>query len=79
MSPEDTAFIQAIRRKSIEGTATNDELRQATTILRGDRIAASIASTTSRTKKAESAKPVDAGAVLANLRALGQKLSTGPV
>lgn len=76
---EQTARLEAIRAKSLAGTATMDELKEGVTILRADRVAASHASTKSKTAKAEAAAPVDAGAILANLKAIGAKLSSGPV
>lgn len=79
MNVEQTARLQAISRKAIEGTATPEELREGVSILRSDRVAASHASTTSRTAKAAAAKPLDTGALLADLKALGQKLASGPV
>lgn len=79
MTPENTARLQALRQKSLAGSATIEELREAVAILRADRISASHASTTSRTAKAAAAAPVDTGNVLANLRALGNKLASGPV
>jgi hypothetical protein len=79
MTPENTARLQAIRQKSLTGTATIEELREGVRILCDDRVSASRASTTSRTAKAAAAAPVDTGSVLANLRAMGQKLASGPV
>jgi hypothetical protein len=79
MNLEQTARIQAIRQRALRGEATREELKEGIAILRGDRISAQIASTTSRTAKAAAAAPVDTGAVLAGLRALGAKLNSGPV
>jgi hypothetical protein len=85
MTPEDTARLQATRAKVLadpnwsntpEGRA---ELTQAIAILRADRVGASIGSSKARTAKAEAAKPVDTGAVLANLKALGTNLASGVV
>lgn len=79
LSAENSARLQALRAKSIAGTATIEELKEGVTILRADRVSAQIASTTSKAKKAADAAPVDTGAVLANLKALGAKLMSGPV
>lgn len=79
LSAENTARLQALRTKSIVGTATLEELKEGVAILRQDRVSAQIASTTSKAKKAADSAPVDTGAVLANLKALGVKLTSGPV
>ena len=79
LSVEDTAFLQLARRKALEGTATLEELKRGTAILRQDRVAAQTASTTSRTKAAAARVEVDPAKALAELRALGQKLASGPV
>jgi len=79
MSAEHTARLQHLRGLAIAGKATQEELREGLAILRQDRVAAQASSTTARTKKAEAAAPVDTSALLSNLKALGQKLSSGPV
>jgi hypothetical protein len=79
LSAENTARLQALRAKALAGTATLDELREGVTILRADRVSAQVASTTGKANKAAAAAPVDTGAVLANLKALGAKLASGPV
>jgi hypothetical protein len=85
MTPEDTARIQATRAKVLADPAWSNtpegraELTQAIAILRSDRVSASIGSSASRTARAEAAKPVDTGAVLANLKALGAGLASGVV
>lgn len=79
LSAENTARLQTFQAKALAGTITPDEEREAITILRQDRIAAQIGSTKSRSAKAEAARPVDADAVLAGLKALGAKLASGPV
>jgi hypothetical protein len=79
LSAEKTARLMALRARTLAGQATLDELREGIAILREDRVSASIASTTSRTSKAAAKAPVDTAAALANLKALGQKLQSGPV
>lgn len=79
LSAENTARLLAIRQKSIEGTATIDELKEGIAILRQDRVSAQIASSQSKTTRAAAAKPVDTGSILADLKNLGLKLSQGPV
>jgi hypothetical protein len=79
LSVENTARLQAFQAKSLQGTLTIDEQREAIAIIRQDRMAAQTSSTTSRTAKAEAAKPIDAGALLSKLKLLGAKLATGPV
>ena len=79
MSAEHTARLQHLRGLALSGKASTEELREGLAILRQDRVAAQAASTTSRTKKAEAAAPVDTAALLSNLKLIGQKLSSGPV
>ena len=79
LTPENSARLQALRAKQLAGTITKNELKEGVAIMRADRVAAQAASTTSRTKAAEDRKVVDPTAVLANLRALGNKLASGPV
>jgi hypothetical protein len=78
-SAETTARLEAIRAKVLAGTDTREDLAEGLRILREDRVGAQIASTSSRSKKAADAAPVDAAAALAGLRALGTKLMSGPV
>lgn len=68
-SLEQSARIQEIRRKSMAGTASLDELREATIILREDRSGAQAGSTATRTARKASAAPVDTANVLAALKA----------
>ncbi len=79
LSPENSARLMALRQKAIAGTATLEELKDGISILRGDRVAAQHASTTSRTSKAAAAAPVDTGSILADLASIKTKLSSGPV
>jgi hypothetical protein len=69
---EQSARIQEIRRKSMSGTASLDELREATTIMREDRTGAQVGSTATRTRKAAAASAVDTGALLAGLKAAAE-------
>lgn len=73
-SVEDTAFLTEVRQKSRNNAASVEELKRALRIMRQDRVAASTGSTTSRTKKAAAAAPIDTQAALANLKALGAGL-----
>lgn len=79
LSAENTARLQAIRGKVLAGTDTLEDVQEGIRILRADRVTAQSVSSTSRTKKAEAAAVVDPASVLAGLRALGTKLSSGPV
>lgn len=79
LTPENTARLQAIQAKVLRGEATKDDVKEGVLIMRQDRIAAQTGSTTSRTQAAAEKKIIDPAAVLADLRALGQKLSAGPV
>lgn len=56
-SPEIQGNIAVWRQKAIEGTLTDEELRQAILIMREGRIGASIASDASKTKKAKAIIP----------------------
>lgn len=71
-SPEETAEIEAIRRKCLAGEETDADIERGLAILRQNRIAAQTGSTTARTTKAAAAAPVNTAAVLAGLRALGK-------
>lgn len=73
-SPEDSARIELLRRKAIDGTITIEEQREAITMLRQGRVGAQIGSTTSRTKKAEAKAPVDTGALLRGLMGAGTQV-----
>lgn len=75
LSLEQTMRLSQIRQAVNSGTATDEMLREGIAILRQDRVAAQIASTTSRSAKA----PVDTQAALAGLKALANKLNSGPV
>ena len=79
LTPENTARLQQLQQKVLAGTHTLDELKEGVAILRSDRIAAQAASTTSRTKAAAAKVVIDPVSVLAGLKALGQKLASGPV
>lgn len=79
MSAEDTARLMTLRGKALRGEATIEELKEGLQILRAGRVAAQTASTKSRTTKAAANAPVDTASVLAGLKGLADKLSTGPV
>ena len=52
ISPDLQAKIALWRQKAIEGTLSEEEMAQAVVALRGGRVGAQIASTTSKAKKA---------------------------
>ena len=52
MTPELNAKISVWRQAAIEGTLSQDDLREAIAALRGDRRGAAVASEKSKTKKA---------------------------
>lgn len=79
LSAENTLSLQQLQAKVLAGQYTKEELRAGIAILRQDRVGAQIASTASRTATAAAKKTVDPTAVLANLKMLGAKLSSGPV
>ena len=78
LTPENPARLQALRQKQLANTITKDELKEGLAILRQDRVAAQASSTASKTKAAAERVVVDPTAVLANLKAIGQKLASGP-
>lgn len=79
LTPENTARLQAIQAKVLAGGASLDDLKEGIQIMRQDRVAAQHSSTASKTKAAAEKKIIDPTEVLANLKALGQKLQAGPV
>lgn len=56
MSPEVVQKISIIRQKMIDGTATVEELKEAVTLMRGDRKAAAAAPSSSSTSRKKMAK-----------------------
>lgn len=67
MSEVITGSIQIWRQKSLDGTITLDEMRQAIAAIRKERVGAAEKSSTSRTTKATAkakAAPVDGEALL---------------
>lgn len=52
MTPELNAKISVWRQSALEGTLSQDDLREAIAALRGDRRGAAVASEKSKTKKA---------------------------
>jgi hypothetical protein len=66
-SVEVSAQILQWRAQAADGTLTLDQMKEAIKVLRQDRVSSHIASTTSRTKKAESKAPVDTDALLKEL------------
>lgn len=69
--------IQEWRTKALNGTLTLEESREAINVLRQGRVAAQVASTTSRTKTAAAKAPIDTKSLLEGLKAgnsLGTKL-----
>lgn len=79
LTPEQTQRIQIIQAKVIAGTHTKDELKEGIMILRGDRVAAQHASTKSKTNAAAERKVINPATLLADLKAMGLKLQSGPV
>lgn len=69
MSPELQSKIAHWRVKAVNGTMTPDDMREAITALRADRVGAAIASTTSKAGKVKAAAP-DAGSLLDELENL---------
>jgi hypothetical protein len=63
-SPELSSKIELWRQKSARGELTRDEQKEIVSALRQERVAAHFASTTSRTKKASDAAPVDTAGLL---------------
>jgi hypothetical protein len=57
VSPEVTARLAQIKQKSVDGTATLEDYKEAVTLMRGDRQGAAMASETSRRSKAKAAVP----------------------
>jgi hypothetical protein len=57
MTPEMNSQISLWRQKALEGTLTQEDLREAIVALRGDRRGASIASENSRRGKAKAVVP----------------------
>lgn len=79
LTPENTARLQAIQAKVLAGAASLDDLKEGVQIMRQDRISAQVSSTASKTKAAAEKVVIDPTKVLADLRALGAKLQSGPV
>lgn len=64
---------QIIHNKELTEDERKSYCREGVQIMKGDRIAAQVASTTSRTTAAKKRAPIDVGAALANLRNLGKE------
>jgi len=79
LTPESTQRLQILQAKVIAGTHTLEELKEGITILRADRVGAQVASTKSRSAAAVSKQVVNPANLLADLKALGAKLASGPV
>ena len=79
LSPENTVRLQTLQAKVIAGTHTLDELKEGISILRADRVGAQIASSKTKTAAAAERKVVNPANLLADLKALGAKLASGPV
>lgn len=70
-SPELNAKIEIWRSKAIDGTLTQDEMREAILALRGERRSASFASEKSKTKKAAASRaPISADDLLSEIAGL---------
>ena len=70
MSPELTSKIAIWRAKAVNNTLSLEDMKEAITALRQDRVGASIASDSSRRKKAKAEIP-DANDLLAEMGGLG--------
>lgn len=57
MSPEVTSKLAHWRQKALDNTLTQDDMKEAIRIMRGDRVGASIASAKSRTSRAKAEIP----------------------
>lgn len=57
MSPEVSSKLATWRQKALDNTLTQEEMREAIKLMRGDRVGASIASAKSRTAKAKAEIP----------------------
>ena len=66
-SVETQAKIQLFRQKAREGTLTQDDMREAIILMRGDRERAASVSATSRTKKAVGKVKVNSDDLLSEL------------
>jgi hypothetical protein len=69
VSPELQSKIAHWRAKAVNGTLTADEMREAITALRQDRVGAAVASATSKAGKVKAAPP-DASSLLDELEGL---------
>ena len=69
MNAETQAQISIWRAKALAGTLTHEEMREAITLLRQERVGAAKTSAASRERKAAKA-PVDADALLNELEGL---------
>ena len=67
MSQVITSQIQIWRQKSLDGTITQEEMKEAIAAIRKERVAASAKSETSRTKRVESKKVIDSDDLLSEL------------
>lgn len=66
-SPEMQIKIAEWRRKSREGTLTQEEMKEAILTLRQDRVGAAATSAGSRAKKASAKTPINSDDLLAEL------------
>jgi len=69
MSPELQSKISIWRAKAVNGTLSLEEMKEAITALRADRVGAAVASDASRRKKAKAEIP-DANDLLAEMGGL---------
>lgn len=66
MSPELQSKIALWRQKAVQGTLTQEEMKEAITALRADRVGAAVASAASKRSKAKAEIP-DADDLLAEM------------
>lgn len=78
LSLEQSQRLEYLRSRMLADQITREEELEAFTILRQDRVSASIASAKSRTAKAEAARPVDTKSLLASIGQAVHKRPEGP-
>lgn len=69
-SPQDSARIQQLRLKALQGTMTLEEVKEGIALLRQGRVQAAETSAKSKSRSAASKAPVDSDALLGELGGL---------
>lgn len=67
MTPEVSQHLTILRQKSLAGTLTREEMKEAVALMRESRVSASAKSAKSKATKAAKAKPIDSDDLLAEL------------